>query len=171
VRVPLGFVFAALFLWRSHPTAASLAWSVPVVLAGAALRGYASGYLNKNAELATSGPYAHTRNPLYLGSLVLALGFMLAARSWVLLAAFVALFALIYVPTILSEEAWLRANFASFTAYCGAVPRFFPRITPARLGGAGEFSRALYLKHREYNAAMGAVAIYAVLALKLWWLQ
>lgn len=138
------------------------------MLAGALLRGYASGYVNKNAELATTGPYSYTRNPLYLGSLVLALGLMIAARSWLLLACFLALFALIYAPTILSEEEWLRAHFASFENYCAAVPRLVPRITPARLGGAGAFSRALYCKHREYNALMGVVAIYAVLALKLW---
>jgi protein-S-isoprenylcysteine O-methyltransferase Ste14 len=166
--VPLGFVFAALFLWRAHPTALSLLVSLPLAIAGVALRAYASGYVNKNAELATAGPYAFTRNPLYLGSLVLALGFMLAARSWLLLVCFLALFALIYVPTILSEEKWLRSNFASFAAYAHAVPRLLPRLTPARLGGQGAFSPALYRKHREYNAIMGAVAVYAVLALKLW---
>jgi protein-S-isoprenylcysteine O-methyltransferase Ste14 len=150
------------------PTALSMLMSVPIVAAGVALRGYASGYLNKNQELATSGPYAFTRNPLYLGSLVLALGFLLAAQSWLLLVCFVILFSVIYAPTIASEEKWLAQNFASFAAYCQAVPRIFPRLVPAKLGGQGAFSAALYRKHREYNALMGAAAIYAVLALKLW---
>ena len=161
-------MFAALFLWRATPTALSLLVSFPIVAAGAALRGYASGYLNKNQELATSGPYAFTRNPLYLGSLVLALGLLVAAQSWLLLACFLILFSVIYAPTIASEEKWLSQNFASFAAYRQAVPRIIPRLTPAKLGGQGAFSAALYRKHREYNAVMGAAAIYAVLALKLW---
>jgi protein-S-isoprenylcysteine O-methyltransferase Ste14 len=166
--VPFGFLFAALFMWRATPTVRSLLASIPVVVAGVALRAYASGYLNKNAELATSGPYAFTRNPLYLGSLMLALGFLLAAQSWLLLACFLILFSVIYAPTIASEEKWLSQNFASFHVYCKSVPRIFPRLTPAKLGGQGAFSSALYRKHREYNALMGAAAIYAVLALKLW---
>jgi protein-S-isoprenylcysteine O-methyltransferase Ste14 len=161
-------LFAALFLWRAMPSVFSLLASVPVVAAGVALRAYASGYLNKNAELATSGPYAFTRNPLYLGSLVLALGLLLAAQSWLLLICFLILFSVIYGPTISSEEKWLSQSFSSFSAYCKAVPRIFPRLTPAKLDGQGAFSPALYRKHREYNALMGAAAIYAVLALKLW---
>jgi protein-S-isoprenylcysteine O-methyltransferase Ste14 len=166
--VPLGFVFAALFLWRAHPTLRSLLISLPIAAAGAALRAYASGYVNKNAQLSTTGPYAHTRNPLYLGSLILSLGLMLAARSWLLLVCFVLLFSVIYIPTILSEEEWLRANFTMYAVYAHSVPRLLPRITPAKFGGNGAFSTALYLKHREYNSLIGAAAIYAVLVLKLW---
>jgi protein-S-isoprenylcysteine O-methyltransferase Ste14 len=168
IRVPLGFLFAALFLWRAHPTALSLFSSFPIVAAGVGLRAYASGYVNKNAELATGGPYAYTRNPLYLGSLVLALGFLWAAQSWLLLACFLILFSVIYAPTIASEEAWLGKSFDGFAAYCQAVPRMFPRLTPAKLGGRGAFSSDLYRQHREYNAMVGAAAIYAVLALKFW---
>lgn len=174
IRVPLGFGFAALFIWRAQPTPQSLLWGLIPVIAGVALRAYSSGYVNKNAELATGGPYAYTRNPLYLGSLILALGFVLAARSWPILIGFLALFALIYIPTILSEEAWLRAHFPNFDDYCSHVPRLLPRLSPARMGAAaaprGGFSGALYGKHREYNALMGAVAIYGVLILK-WWLR
>jgi hypothetical protein len=93
---------------------------------------------------------------------------LVAAQSWLLLACFLILFSVIYAPTIASEEKWLAQNFASFAAYRQAVPRIIPRLTPAKLGGQGAFSAALYRKHREYNAVMGAAAIYAVLALKLW---
>jgi len=138
------------------------------VLPGLWLRGYAAGYVRKNAELTTSGPYAHTRNPLYLGSMLIAFGFGAAAGSWWLVALLAALFAAIYIPTIQGEEEYLRANFAGFDAYAAQVPRLLPRITPApKMGGAGEFSRKLYLHHREYNALMGAGAIYLALALKL----
>jgi protein-S-isoprenylcysteine O-methyltransferase Ste14 len=170
IRVPLGFVFAVLFLWIARPTWPSLAWSLCVVVPGVWLRGYASGYVKKNAELAVSGPYAHTRNPLYLGSILIAFGFAGAARSvWIFLALAI-LFALIYAPTIRSEEEFLRENFSDFDEYTRRVPRLFPRLTPAPAmrGESGRFSRDLYMKHREYNALLGAVGIYAALALRLY---
>lgn len=170
IRVPLGFVFAAVFLWLARPTWLSLAWSLWVVVPGIWLRGYASGYVKKNAELTVSGPYAHTRNPLYLGSMLIAFGFAGAARNvWIFLA-LALLFASIYAPTIRSEEEFLREKFNNFDEYARRVPRLFPRLTPATAaqGEAGRFSRDLYLKHREYNALLGAVGIYAALALRLY---
>ena len=173
IRVPLGFVFAVLFLWMARPTWLSLAWSLCVVVPGVWLRGYASGYVKKNAELAVSGPYAHTRNPLYLGSMLIAFGFAGAAGSvWIFLALAI-LFALIYAPTIRSEEEFLRGTFLEFDEYARRVPRLFPRFSPATMGRgeSGGFSRELYLKHREYNALLGAVGIYAALALRLYFLK
>ncbi len=168
VRVPLGFVFAAVYLWLARPTAASLLWSLLLVAPGVWLRAYASGYVRKNAELATTGPYAHTRNPLYLGSMLIAFGFAAASRSLVVLIVLAALFFLIYLPVIRSEEQYLREHFEGFDAYAARVPRLLPRLLPARNGAtAGSFSRALYLQHREYNALMGAAAIYAALAVRM----
>jgi len=170
IRVPMGFVFAAVFLWLAQPSWRTMAASLVLVLPGLWLRGYASGYVKKNAELATTGPYAHTRNPLYLGSMLIAFGFAAAAASWVIFVALAALFAAIYIPTILGEEAYLREHFAGFEAYARAVPRLLPRLTPAPTaaeGDRGGFSPALYRKHREYNALMGVGAIYLALALIL----
>jgi hypothetical protein len=168
IRVPLGFVFAAVFLWMARPTLHSLLWSLLLVVPGVWLRGFASGYVRKNTELATTGPYAHTRNPLYLGSMLIAFGFAAAAGSWIILVALAVLFAVIYLPTIRSEETFLRGHFAGFDAYAAKVPRLLPRITPAPTDAErGGFSAALYRQHREYNCGMGAVAIYAALALRL----
>jgi hypothetical protein len=172
----MGFVFAAVFLWRAQPSLRTMAASFLLVIPGLWLRGYASGYVKKNAELATTGPYAHTRNPLYLGSMLIAFGFAAAAASWLILIALAVLFAAIYIPTILGEETYLREHFPNFDAYARQVPRLLPRITPARVGGAesperGTFSPVLYRKHREYNALMGAGAIYAALVLKFVWEQ
>jgi hypothetical protein len=193
----MGFVFAAVFLWLARPSWKSMLASLMLVVPGLWLRGYASGYVKKNAELATTGPYAHTRNPLYLGSMLIAFGFAAAAASWVVFLALVALFAAIYIPTILGEEAYLREHFAEFETYAREVPRLLPRLRAAttaeeastplmrdetahewgtqagdewgtRLGG---FSWTLYRKHREYNALMGAGAIYAALVLKFVWEQ
>lgn len=170
IRVPLGFVFAAFFLWLARPDARFLALSLLLVLPGLWLRGYASGYVKKNAEVTMTGPYAFTRNPLYLGSILIAFGFALAAHSiWIALALAV-LFAVIYIPVIRAEEAYLRSHFSGYDAYAKRVPRLIPRLSPAKPDGdeAGGFSAALYRKHREYNALIGAAAIYAALVLKLW---
>jgi len=169
----MGFVFAALYLWLAHPNGRTMALSLVLVLPGVWLRGYASGYVKKDAELATTGPYAHTRNPLYLGSMSIAFGFAVAAGSWLIMVLLAALFAAIYIPTILSEEAYLREHFAGYEAYARAVPRLLPRGSGAAMerdGPAvakGGFSIELYLRHREYNSAMGAGAIYLALVLKL----
>src|SRR5262249_26317754 len=82
IRVPLGFAFAALYLWLAHPTRNSLVCGILVVIPGLIIRVLASGHVRKNEQLTTTGPYAYTRNPLYLGSFVIALGFAIAARSW-----------------------------------------------------------------------------------------
>jgi protein-S-isoprenylcysteine O-methyltransferase Ste14 len=123
--VPLGFCFAAVFLWLARPTWLTLGLSLMLVAPGVWLRGYAAGYVRKNAELTRTGPYGHTRNPLYLGSMMIAFGFAGAAGSWVILILLAVLFGVIYVPTILSEEAYLREHFAGFDEYAKAVPRRF----------------------------------------------
>ena len=178
MRVPFGFVIAAVFLVRiyfSPPTVRSLLWSLLLVVPGGLLRAYASGYVKKNAELAVTGPYAYTRNPLYLGSVLMAVGFAAAGRSVLIAGLLVLMFLIIYLPTILSEEEFLRGAFPEFDAYARKVPRLLPRVTPARFASsatsgdkAGGFSAALYAQHREYNSALGAIAIYAALLVRLW---
>lgn len=169
IRVPLGFVFAVFFLWLARPSAEFLVLSLVLVVPGLWLRAYASGYVKKNAEVTMTGPYAFTRNPLYLGSMLIAFGFALAARSLWIAVALAVLFAIIYIPVIRSEEAFLRSRFAGYDAYAAQVPRLIPRLRPAIAspGADGGFSAALYRKHREYNALIGAAVIYAALILKL----
>ena len=168
IRVPSGFLFAAFYLWRARPSVTSLLWSLLLVVPGLLLRAYASGYVKKNAELTVTGPYAYTRNPLYLGSIVMAFGFAAASRSIWITVALALLFLLIYAPTIYSEEQFLRSAFPGFAAYAKRVPRLLPRLTPARLEGDGSFSAALYRQHHEYNSFLGVWAVYAVLVAALW---
>jgi protein-S-isoprenylcysteine O-methyltransferase Ste14 len=168
IRVPLGFAFALLYLWLAKPTWQSLALSAILILPGLLIRALASGHVRKNEALATSGPYAYTRNPLYLGSLLIGIGFAIAARSWWVGAILVVMFFAIYVPVIRSEEKFLRDKFPNFDVYARRVPRMFPRITPYRSAdNGGGFSFGLYLKHREWNALLGAGAIVGVLILKI----
>ncbi|MCU1270971.1 MAG: putative protein-S-isoprenylcysteine methyltransferase-like protein [Acidobacteriaceae bacterium] len=171
IRVPLGFAFAAAYIWLAHPTILSIAIGSGIALAGLCIRAFASGHVEKNEILATTGPYAYTRNPLYLGSLVLAAGFLIAARSWWLpLIATVMLFA-IYFPVIRSEEAFLRSRFPEFDDYASQVPRLVPRLRPyGNPSRPNSFSWHLYWKHREYDAALGAGLMIAALIAKSVWL-
>jgi protein-S-isoprenylcysteine O-methyltransferase Ste14 len=175
IRVPLGFAAAAVYLWelvKHAPHWTPIAWSLLLVLPGLWLRGYAAGYVKKNSELTMTGPYAHVRNPLYLGSMLIATGFALALMSWPFAIVLVVFFLLIYVPVIASEEKFLRGEFLEFEWYCARVPRLIPRITPVHSpdgdrGRRGSFSLELYRKHREYNSAIGATLLYCSLLLAI----
>ena len=170
-RVPLGFLCAALFLLLARPRPLTLLVGGTVALCGLLLRAWASGHIRKNDRLAMSGPYAHTRNPLYLGSFIMGLGFTLAAGAWwwLLGALFMALFLGIYFPVMRVEAAHLAESFGDdYLDYARAVPLFFPRLTPYRdeKTRGTKFDASLYLRYREYRAALGLLIAWCVLALK-----
>ena len=170
IRVPLGFLFAVIYFWLARPTWRSMAMGAIVVIPGLLVRALASGHVRKNESLATFGPYAYTRNPLYLGSLLIGVGFAVAARSWWIGVALVVMFFAIYLPVIRDEETFLRQKFSEFDEYARRVPRMFPRFTPAsddKSEPSAGFSFDLYLKHREYNALLGALAMMVALILKM----
>jgi len=157
LRVPSGFLMVAAFAWFSRPALASLLWGLPVSILGLALRGWAAGCLAKNQALATGGPYAHTRNPLYLGTLLVAAGLAVASRSAGLGVLFAAVFVLIYLPVIQLEEQHLRTLFPAYAEYAARVPALWPRWRgPERPGD--RFEWRLYLKNREYQADAGFAA-------------
>lgn len=170
IRVPLGFVFATVFIWLARPTIVSVLIGSCVALVGLCIRALASGHVEKNEVLATSGPYAHTRNPLYLGSTILAIGFLIAARSWWLSLIAAAMLVAIYVPVIRSEEEFLRGRFSEFDDYAAHVPRLFPRVRGYH-SRPSSFSWHLYWKHREYNAALGTGLMIIVLVAKSLWFR
>ncbi len=157
LRVPSGFLLVAVFAWFSHPTALSLAVGVPISLAGLALRAWAAGCLAKNRELATGGPYAYSRNPLYLGTLIVAAGLVVASRSIGLGALFAAVFLLIYLPVIQNEEQHLRRLFPEYADYAARVPALWPRFHPFRKT-RNPFRVELYLRNQEYQAGAGFAA-------------
>ena len=166
LRVLFGFLMAAAFLWFSQPSAVSLAVGIPVSLAGLALRAWAAGHLEKNRELAESGPYAHLRNPLYLGTLTVAAGFAIASRQWELAVLFALVFLLVYLPAVELEEQHLRSLFPAYERYAQRVPRLVPRIAAGK-GAARPFQWAQYRRNREYEALAGYLAGVAVLVWKV----
>jgi protein-S-isoprenylcysteine O-methyltransferase Ste14 len=165
LRVPAGFVLLAAFAWFSHPTGHALLVGIPLSFCGLALRAWAAGHLAKNQRLAQSGPYAATRNPLYLGTLITALGLAAAAHSIVLAALFAAIFALVYLPAIELEEQHLCAILPGYREFAARVPLLLPRWPEN--WGPDAFSAALYLKNQEYQALIGWLAGVAWLTLRL----
>lgn len=163
LRVPSGFVLLIAFAWLSRPTDQSLLRGIPISLLGLALRAWAAGHLEKNQRLIDSGPYRHTRNPLYLGTLITAMGLAVAAQSWWVGGIFVAVFVFVYLPVMELEEQHLRKLFPAYNGYADAVPLLLPRFPG--IPSAGKFSKALYLRNEEYQALIGFLLGVAY----LWW--
>jgi protein-S-isoprenylcysteine O-methyltransferase Ste14 len=167
LRVPIGFITAIFFVFFSRPTWMSLAIGVPIAISGVAVRAWASGHLRKNAELAVSGPYAFTRNPLYFGSFVMATGCAVSGGSLWLSLWMMALFLAIYLPVMQAEAAHMRRLFAGdYERWASNVPLFIPRVTPYRNELTRSFDPRQYLRHREYRAAIGLMVVIGVLSLK-----
>lgn len=168
-RVPLGFVSAILFIWLARPRPLTLLIGGLIAFIGIAIRAWAAGHIRKNSALAISGPYAYTRNPLYLGSFILGLGFSIASGNPLLWLLFAALFLGIYWPVMRVEAETLVELFgADYQAYARAVPLFLPRLTPYQNERSVEtkFDPSLYLRYREYRAMLGLLIALGALALK-----
>jgi protein-S-isoprenylcysteine O-methyltransferase Ste14 len=160
LRLPLGFLLSFVYLAFAHPTPGALGLGGTIALLGVLLRGWASGHIEKNDRLATSGPYAHTRNPLYFGSFLIAAGFAIAAH-WSLLLLVIAFFVGVYAPTIERERSNIRSRFPGvYEEYEQNVPAFLPRLTPwstSRDGGENRFDLRLYMKHGEWKALLSYI--------------
>jgi protein-S-isoprenylcysteine O-methyltransferase Ste14 len=162
IRLRVGFLFAIAYLVFARPTAGSLLLGLPVAFLGLLIRGWAAGHIVKNEQLTTTGPYSHTRNPLYFGSFVLAAGFALAAH-WSLLLVVIALFVFIYGPTIEQERVDIRKRFPeAYAEFEANVPAFVPRLTPwQRQSSAESFSFTRYMRQREWQAGLAFVVVSA----------
>jgi protein-S-isoprenylcysteine O-methyltransferase Ste14 len=163
LRVPLGFVSAAIVLWVATPSGATILAGLPIALSGAALRAMAAGVIRKDSRLATSGPYAWTRNPLYFGSFLMSIGFAVMSANWVAVCALMLPSILVYPSVIQSEEGHLRRLFPDeYREYCAKVPRFVPAFHRFERS----FSFSQYLANREYNTALGFTATLLVFIVK-----
>ena len=169
-RVRLGYILAVFVVWFARPTPKYVAIGAGIGLVGLWLRAYAAGYLHKQKVLTVTGPYAYTRNPLYLGSAVLALGAAVATDSLISAGILLAYFAVVYSVVMRREEGELLAQHGdAFHEYAATVPLFLPRLTAAKLTGAstGEFSFSQYKKNHEYQAALGYLLLLSALLI-LW---
>ncbi len=171
---PIALVLLALpLLWRSRGPASPLwLWAgIALCAAGQALRAWVLGQVpdgtsGQNEKLIatslnTGGPYALTRNPLYLGNLCITLGLCLVAHDLWLLCLAALLFFLQYRAIIAAEEQFLRERFgAEYDDFCARVPRFWPRLSGARSPQPWDARRVL---RKEHNPAAAWIAIAIVL--------
>lgn len=172
-RVRVGYPVALVYLALARPTLLSLAVGGAIGVVGLLIRAWAAGHLRKHQALATEGPYAFTRNPLYFGSVILAAGFVFAGKSiWaaIVVAAYLGLF---YPVVMRKEEAELQRHYGNdFRNYAANVPLFWP--LPRRSGTNGrsseKFSGQLYRRNREYQAAIGFVVGLVALWARMRWL-
>jgi hypothetical protein len=175
-RVRVGYPLALIYCLLADPTAHSILWGGLITAFGLMIRGFASGHLRKYEQLATEGPYACTRNPLYFGSAFLAAGFIVAGHSWWAGAIIAAYFAVFYYAVMRNEESDLRSRYGhAFDQYAARVPLFFPRIAvakasePAAPGSPrNRFSWAQYMRNREYKAFIGALTGMGIVWLRMW---
>lgn len=171
LRVRAGSAAAVLVIILARPTLASISWGAGICLLGLLIRAWASGHLQKEKQLAISGPYRYSRNPLYLGNLILGIGIVVGSRSWWVLAVFIAYFAIFYPLVIRREVERLRELFPEqYGEYRKRVPLFFPAFkrlpsTPRR------YSWSLYLQNKEYRALVGTVVFWLLLLAKALWLN
>jgi protein-S-isoprenylcysteine O-methyltransferase Ste14 len=169
LRLPLGFVIGIAYIVWARPTELTLPVGAVIALVGVLIRAWASGHIVKNRKLAVTGPYAHTRNPLYFGSFLIGAGFAIAAH-WSLLLVVIAFWILVYAPTMEREKANIRERFPdAYDRYSANVPAFVPRVTPWKDDEAeeGGFSFDLYMKHGEWKAGITYLLVMGWLALRM----
>jgi protein-S-isoprenylcysteine O-methyltransferase Ste14 len=164
-RVRLGYPLAAIVLWLARPTPQSILAGAIIGAIGLWIRARAAGHLRKQQVLSVTGPYAYTRNPLYLGSFILIIGVAVAAHSWLASLILFGYFALFYSFVMRREERELYQHHGeAFQEYARTVPLFFPRLTLAKVSAesAGTFSLEQYKKNREYRATIGFLLLLSV---------
>lgn len=174
VRLRAVWLIILPFLWFAEPTPATLGIGLVLAAVGGAIRAWAAGHIRKDSTLTVSGPYAHVRNPLYVGSLLVGAGVTLAGGQPLFLGLFLLFYLLVYRRTALDEANLLTELFGEeYRRYAAAVPLFIPRPTPWRDGAAKEgaaprFSPALYRRNREWEAGLGIAAGFVFLFLRGW---
>jgi protein-S-isoprenylcysteine O-methyltransferase Ste14 len=167
LRVPTGLLLAAAFVWLAQPVLPTLLLGFPVALLGLAVRAWAAGHLRKNQQLTMSGPYAFVRNPLYIGTLLTAIGCTIAAAQPYLAAFIGVVFLFVYLPVMEQEEQHLANLFPEFAGYAKRVPQLLPRVPESV--PAQSFAWAVYLQNKEQKAGYGFAAVYAFLIAKSIW--
>lgn len=164
-RVFAGFIVLTAFLFLSTPSIESIALGGSIGFIGVAIRAWAAGHLAKNEQLATSGPYAYVRNPLYVGTMVAGIGFAIAGAHWSIGALLIVFFIVYYLPVVGEEESHLATILDGYDEYRRRTPKLWPRLTPAYTGGH-RFRSSLYLRNQEYQAFFGYSIVLAILAAK-----
>ena len=169
LRLPLGFAFGIAYIVWAKPALLTLIVGAAIAFVGVLIRAWAAGHIVKNKVLAVTGPYAHTRNPLYFGSFLIGAGFAIAAH-WGLLLVVIGFWLLVYAPTMERERLDIRGRFPeAYDRYSENVPAFVPRVIAWKDAAAeeGGFSAALYMKHGEWKAGFTYLLVVGWLVFRL----
>jgi protein-S-isoprenylcysteine O-methyltransferase Ste14 len=177
IRIPVGFGYALLYLYFSQPTIESLIISIYLIVPGELLRIWASGHIVKGKKLSVCGPYKWTRNPLYLGSFFIGLGFSLASGKIWLILLFLTLFFCIYIPVMQEEKKELTSSFGDqYLLYSNRVSLFFPvprrqkyQINSINSEIPQKFQWQKLLSNREHHTLIGIILVATLAAIKLLW--
>ena len=171
VRLKTVWFLVIPFLWFASPTPRTLAIGGAIAFMGLIVRSLSAGFIHKESTLTTTGPYAHTRNPLYVGTFMLGIGVTVAGGSWPFVLVFLAFFAWVYTATIRKEAELLSEMYGeAYAEYAANVPLFVPRPTPYRFPGVNsqpEFSFERWSGNKEYEAWLGALAGFAALFVRM----
>jgi len=168
LRVRAGLIAAVAVILLARPAWISVVEGVLISLLGLSTRAWAAGHLRKEKELAISGPYRYSRNPLYLGNFILGVGIVVGSRSWWVMALFVAYFAIFYPLIIRREKERMKQLFPEqYEEYRKRVPSFFPSLIKQNFPSRIRFSWPLYKRNKEYRALVGTVAFWLILVAKI----
>ena len=167
-RFAIIYPFALFFAFFGYLDDHSLRAGIGYVIAGLLIRLWSNGYAIKNDKLTTSGPYAYVRNPLYVGTFLIALGFVLILKMGLLVGSlFLAALAFVYYNTIKSEEKMLLSKFgARYQDYCAKVSAMIPRLTPYNEGEKWPFDMQRLIFSKEYKSFVWMTIIIIIFHLK-----
>jgi protein-S-isoprenylcysteine O-methyltransferase Ste14 len=168
IRVPAGTILGLAFigfLVMHPPSVRSLSVGGLIALAGATVRLWAAGHIEKGRVLTQGGPYAFTRNPLYFGSFLMALGIIIAGQSYWLLLVFGLFFLVLYFPVMRAEEQELLHGYGDrFLDYSRRVPLFFPGFRNS-CSASSTFLWSRVIRNREHHTFFGLLLAEAILVL------
>jgi len=164
-RVKISVLIAVIIIIIAKPDKWATIAGFVVSIIGNLLRVWASGYIKKEREIAKSGPYSLTRNPLYLGNLIIGAGFCLASWQIISIPIFFLYFLLFYIPTIKNEEERMKELFKNdYIEYQKSVPVFFPKLR--RVENREEFSFKNVLENKEWRAILSTLLFFLAILLR-----
>ncbi len=156
--VPLFVLIALLFVY-AEPQALLLVGGIPLILVGEAVRLWAAGHLSKNKEVTTTGPYAYVKNPLYIGTFLVMVGFCMLAGHWQILVLGLGTFFFYYAPYKKKVESdRLRKIFGDvWDDYDRNVPHYIPKLTPYKDRGSHRWEWSRVVANSEHQTATSAL--------------
>lgn len=163
-RAFIGIISLLIVLYFAKPNAKSIAIGFIFIMLGTFFRAWASGFINKNNELATNGPYALSRNPLYFGNFILGVGIAIASNQVFCYIIFAVYYFLFFPALMIMENKRMRDKFGKkYENWSKGLNSFFPGIKKIKSGG---FNISYYMNNKEYKVIYFSLFIVITLIFK-----